>query len=218
MCTRPGQSEFTHWNKLDDTTGGNALEVKHLSVHWPSGRTLPVVAWEAALWKVLQSPEGTFHIHTLPSSVPASRTGAQGCHSSHCGRGSREDHRHQTTPALPPLKRSSATTAVQRVLVKHVNTLKFSCFLINTSSSSKKKKKKTTQWVLPDAPTKQTEFYLQIPHFEGPDLLFALHLPHFDQAAHVARRHQRWVVAEGGACHRVLVACGGGGTGVVNNE
>lgn len=117
MCTRLGQSEFTHWNKLDDTTGGNAIEVKHLSVHWPSGRTLPVVAWQAALWKVLQSPEGTFHIHTLPLSVPASRTGAQGCHSSHCGGGSREDHRHQTTPALP-LKRSSATAAVQRVLGK----------------------------------------------------------------------------------------------------
>lgn len=59
----------------------------HLS---PSGRTLPLVAWHAELWKVLQSPEGIFHIHMLPSSVPASSTGAQGCHSNHWG-GSRAD-------------------------------------------------------------------------------------------------------------------------------
>ena len=65
----------------------------------PSGRTLPLVAWHAELWKVLQSPDGIFHIHTLPSSVPASSTGAQGCHSNHWG-GSRADG-HQSTAALP---------------------------------------------------------------------------------------------------------------------
>lgn len=51
----------------------------------PSGKTLPLVAWHAGLSKVLQSPDGIFHIHTLPSSVPASSTGAQGCHSNHWG-------------------------------------------------------------------------------------------------------------------------------------
>lgn len=34
-------------------------------------------------WNVLQSELGTFHIHTLPSAVPARSTFASLCHSSH---------------------------------------------------------------------------------------------------------------------------------------
>lgn len=49
----------------------------------PSGRTRPQVAGQLGPWKVLQSPFGTFHIQVLPSAVPASRTGARGCHSIH---------------------------------------------------------------------------------------------------------------------------------------
>lgn len=49
----------------------------------PSGRTRPQVAGQLGPWKVLQSPLGTFHIHVLPSAVPASRIGARGCHSIH---------------------------------------------------------------------------------------------------------------------------------------
>lgn len=49
----------------------------------PSGRTRPQVAGQLGPWKVLQSPLGIFHIHVLPSAVPASRIGARGCHSIH---------------------------------------------------------------------------------------------------------------------------------------
>lgn len=49
----------------------------------PSGRIFPLVAWQLGPWKVLHSPLGIFHIHILPSAVPASNTGAQGCHCSH---------------------------------------------------------------------------------------------------------------------------------------
>lgn len=51
--------------------------------------------------------------------------------------------------------------------------------------------------------------YLQISHFEGPDLLFGLHFPNLNHAAHIARGHQGGVVAEHSARHRVFVACGG---------
>lgn len=47
--------------------------------------------------------------------------------------------------------------------------------------------------------------YLQIAHFEGPDLLFGFHPPNFNHAAHVARGDQRGVMAEHGTCHRVFV-------------
>ena len=39
------------------------------------------------LSKVLQSPEGTFHIQPVPSAVPARRTCACGCHCVHCKKG-----------------------------------------------------------------------------------------------------------------------------------
>lgn len=53
-------------------------------VNVPSGKIFPHVRWLPCPCIILQSPDGIFHIQTLPSTVPPSRMLAPVCHVNHC--------------------------------------------------------------------------------------------------------------------------------------
>jgi len=58
---------------------------EQVTMFFPEGEKAP--AAQGPVWAentCITAPEGIFHIHTVPSSMPANKTGPEGCQFSHC--------------------------------------------------------------------------------------------------------------------------------------